>query len=236
MKHVHALLTERIAGPPGFGYALRSFRFLTLFGAACVVEDKYPALTRCWNDLQGLFGKDAAFRDGIFIPSWVFMDFPCGPGGRTVLDLFEAFLAESEQLERFDRFIRAARASRLGLYQEVQRSPQALRLRDVLTQDLVDVHPSIERGEPGEVLLLRPLALEGEAYGWGDAKAFPARARDEIVEMVLRKLHFFPSPEDPRREYETFMKLAGPYWMSCVARDPDLPILEPDHYRTYFDD
>ena len=29
------------------------------------------------------------------------------------------------------------------------------------------------------------------------------------------------------------MKLAGPYWMSCVTKDEDVPILDPDHYLTY---
>jgi len=31
------------------------------------------------------------------------------------------------------------------------------------------------------------------------------------------------------------MKLAGPYWMSCVVKDDSLPILDPDHYLTYPD-
>jgi hypothetical protein len=26
------------------------------------------------------------------------------------------------------------------------------------------------------------------------------------------------------------MKLAGPYWMSCVTKNDALPILAPDHY------
>jgi hypothetical protein len=29
------------------------------------------------------------------------------------------------------------------------------------------------------------------------------------------------------------MKLAGPYWMSCVTKNDALPILAPDHYLTY---
>ena len=37
-------------------------------------------------------------------------------------------------------------------------------------------------------------------------------------------------------QYETFMRLAGPYWMSCVCSDQDAPVLAPDHHhRTYLD-
>lgn len=29
------------------------------------------------------------------------------------------------------------------------------------------------------------------------------------------------------------MKLAGPYWMSCVTSNDAIRILAPDHYLTY---
>jgi hypothetical protein len=29
------------------------------------------------------------------------------------------------------------------------------------------------------------------------------------------------------------MKLAGPYWMSCVTKNDEIPILEPDQYLSY---
>jgi hypothetical protein len=29
------------------------------------------------------------------------------------------------------------------------------------------------------------------------------------------------------------MRLAGPYWMSIVAKNDNLPILNPDHYLSY---
>ena len=34
-------------------------------------------------------------------------------------------------------------------------------------------------------------------------------------------------------QYGKFMKLAGPYWMSCVTKNDAIPILAPDHYLTY---
>lgn len=46
---------------------------------------------------------------------------------------------------------------------------------------------------------------------------------------------FYVSDEDAPlvAQYESFMKLAGPYWMSCVTTNDEAPILPPDHYRTY---
>ena len=236
MKNVHALLTAKFDGPPVLGYAIRSFHFLEMFGAACIVQNKYAALNRCHQELERLFGKDPAFAEGLFVPSWVLMDFPCEPGGATVLDHFEQFLAGSGQLEPFRTFIDAARASRLGLYQSVLRSQEVARFRELFTQRVVDAHPSLEPGEPGEMVLGRLMELDGQIYFWGDVKAFPAGARAAIEEMVLDRLADTGLLEaDPSAQYEAFMKLGGPYWMSVVASDDRLPILPPDHYRTYQD-
>lgn len=57
-KRVHEFLTEPIPGPRGIASHIRAFRYLLFFGIACVVEDKYPALTRCWKDLEKLFIVD----------------------------------------------------------------------------------------------------------------------------------------------------------------------------------
>ncbi len=95
-KKAHGFLTERFDGPPGIGEYMRAYRFLLLLGIACVVEDRYPPLTRCWKDLEKLFMGDPAFADGIVVPSWILMDFPFGPKGETALDYFENFLAEAD--------------------------------------------------------------------------------------------------------------------------------------------
>lgn len=114
------------------------------------------------------------------------------------------------------------------------RSQEVARFRELFTQRVVDAHPSLEAGEPGEIILGRFFELNGQLYFWGDVKAFPAAARDAIEGMVLDKLlNAGLLDHDPSAHYETFMKLAGPYWMSVVASDDRLPILEPDHYRTY---
>jgi hypothetical protein len=67
---------------------------------------------------------------------------------------------------------------------------------------------------------------------FGNPKCFPRDRRRPIEEMALDTMCFF-EPAPVPAAYETFMKLAGPYWMSCVTSDQDAPILDPDHYRTY---
>jgi hypothetical protein len=52
--------------------------------------------------------------------------------------------------------------------------------------------------------------------------------------MVLDKIMMYADPLDaPAVQYAKFMKVAGPYWMSCVTKNEALPILAPDHYLTY---
>jgi hypothetical protein len=70
-------------------------------------------------------------------------------------------------------------------------------------------------------------------FFFGNPKGFPRDRKEQIEDMVLDKLFTFGDPSDPGGQYEAFMKLAGPYWMSCVCSDPDAPILDPDHYKTY---
>jgi hypothetical protein len=68
---------------------------------------------------------------------------------------------------------------------------------------------------------------------FGDPKGFPKETRSSVENMVANKLCYFDDEETPIAQYETFMKLAGPYWMSCVAENDELPILDPDHNLTY---
>jgi hypothetical protein len=234
IKEAHALLTETFPGPPIVGYAIRSFRFCEMFAIASIVENKLPALTRCWKDLERLFMRDAAFREGYFVPSWILFDFPCDADRRTALDHFDGFLEGCGRREQFGAFLRAMRGTRLGLYQEIMRTGSTARYRELFTERVIDVFPSIERGGPGEIVLGRVVELEGQLYFWGDVKAFPAEARASIEDMVAGKLFYFADEAStPVGLYQAFMKLAGPYWMSVVASNDKLPILDPDHCLTY---
>ena len=234
-KEVHALLNERIAGPEGIAYYIHGFRYLLLFGIVCIAEDKYPPLTRCWMDLEKLFMRDPAFEDGIFVESWILMDFPFGPERQTALDYFEEFLKGVEVRPQFQRFIDEARRSRLGLHQDVMRTKKVAKFRELFTGRVISAFPSVEEYDKGEILLTRTMAYGDQVFMFGDPKGFPNEMKTHVENMVRNKLFYFKDEATPIAQYEAFMKLAGPYWMSCVATDEDVPILDPDHYRTYLD-
>lgn len=232
-KQAHAFLTEDFDGPPELARYVRAFRFLLFFGIACVAEDKYPPLTRCWKDLERRFARDPAFDDGIFVQSWVLMDFPFGPAGQTTLDYFEEFLRGTDAGAEMRPFIESARKSRLGLHQDVMRTKNVAKFRELLSGKVIEAFPSVEEYGRGEILLVRAMTCGGQVYFFGDPKGFPAEKKEVIEDMILDKLFYVSDLEDPIAQYETFMKLAGPYWMSCVCSDQDAPVLPPDHYRTY---
>lgn len=74
----------------------------------------------------------------------------------------------------------------------------------------------------------------GEVFFFGDPKGFPSESKEAIEDMVSAK-RFYVDDKPTVGAYEKFMKMAGPYWMSCVTKDDNLPILDPDHYLTYLD-
>lgn len=70
----------------------------------------------------------------------------------------------------------------------------------------------------------------------GEVRAFPRERYASIAEVVENKLFYFESKASTLVALcEVFMKLAGPYWMSVAACNDRLPILDPDHYETYWD-
>jgi len=235
VKAAHAFLTERIEGPPGFAEYLRAYRLLLFFGIACVAENTYPALARCWKELEKLFMSDPAFEDGVFVQSWVLMDFPFGPERQTALDYFEELLKGTEAGLGVQRFIDEARKSRLGLYQDAGRTKTVANFRELFSGRRIATFPQVDAYSKGEILLTRALRHGEQVFFWGDPKGFPKEMQRPIENLVRDRLVYFLEEETPAAPYEAFMKLAGPYWMSCVTKNEAIPILEPDHYRTYLD-
>jgi hypothetical protein len=235
VKAAHAFLSEKVEGPPGFAEYMQAYRFLLFFGIACVAENKYPALTRCWKDLERLFMSDPAFEDGVFVQSWALMDFPFGPERQTALDYFEELLEGTEAGPGVQRFIDEARKSRLGLYQDAGRTKTAAKFRELISGRTISAFPSVDVYDKGEILLTRAIRCGDQVFLWGDPKGFPKEMKSQIENMVRGKLFYFDDEERSEAQFEAFMKLAGPYWMSCVTKNEAIPILDPDHYRTYLD-
>lgn len=235
-KQAHEFLTEPIPGPPGIVSYIRGFRYLLFFGIACVVENKYPPLTWCWRDLDKLFMADPAFDDAMFVQAWILMDFPFGPQHQIAVDYFEEFLRDIEFGPRFQEFIDEARRSRLGLHQDVMGTKKVAKFRELFTGRVIEAFPSVEQYGKGEILLVRTMTAGNQVYLFGNPKGFPKEAKAQIEDMIIGKLFYFEDNNAPIAQYEEFMKLAGPYWMSCVTQNDATPILEPDHYQTYLDE
>ena len=235
-KRVHEFLTEPAPGPAGIAAHIRAFRYLLFFGIACVVENKYPPLTRCWKDLDKLFMADRAFDDSMFVQAWILMDFPFGPQRQTAIDYFEEFLKDTEFGIQLQEFVYEARRSRLGLHQDVMRTKKVAKFRELVTGRVIEAFPSVEEYGKGEILLVRTMTAGNQIYFFGNPKGFPKEAKAQVEDMVIGKLFYFEDYDTPIQQYEAFMKLGGPYWMSCVTQNDAVPILEPDHYQTYLDD
>ena len=181
--------------------------------------------------------KEPVFDDDIFIQSWILMDFPFGPEGQTALDYFQEFLKGTGVGPDLQPFIDEARRSRLGLHQDVLRTKQVAKFRELITGRVSSAFPSLEAYGRGEILLTRTMAYQDQVFIWGNPKGFPKEVKGQIEEMVRDKLFFFfDETKSEIEQYETFMKLAGPYWMSCVTKSDDVPILEPDQYLSYLSD
>jgi hypothetical protein len=233
LEKMSAYLTEPIPGPPSVVYYIRGFRELLLFASLWIAEDKYPPLTRCWKELEPLFMTDPLFDDEMFVQAWVLFDFPFGPKGETVLDYFHAeMVAGREGGERLRPFVEGARKSRLGLWQDTGRTEKVSRFRELFTGKTVAALRSVDEYGQGEIFLVRMIEHEGEVFLFGDPKGFPRETKDQLQGMVAGKMLYFPGKNDVER-YTTMMKLAGPYWMSCVTKNEDVDILDPDHHLTY---
>jgi len=142
-KQAHEFLTEPIPGPPGIVSYIRGFRYLLFFGIACIVENKYPPLTLCWKDLDRFCMSDRTFDDTMFVQPWILMDFPFGPQQQTAVDYFEEFLKGTEFGPQFQEFIDEARRGRLGLHQDVMRTKQVAKFRDLFTGYVIEAFPSV---------------------------------------------------------------------------------------------
>jgi len=104
--------------------------------------------------------------------------------------------------------------------------------RELFTGRAISTVRSVEEYGRGEILLVRTIEYQGEVFLFGNPKGWPKETKKQLQSMVTNKLFYFTGATEVEM-YTTFMKLAGPYWMSCVTKDEAVPILDPDHYQTY---
>jgi hypothetical protein len=88
--------------------------------------------------------------------------------------------------------------------------------------------------EPGEIFLTRIISYMGDNFAIHDPMNYPSKHKKHIEDMVRNKMDFIQLTKNEVSDYQAFMKLAGPYWMSCThaTAKSDL-ILDPDEYTFY---
>lgn len=229
----HINTHDMASAPPNIQRAYRAFRFLYFFALILIDEGRFPSLNRCWDDLRTRYSKLPIFDDAVFIESWIFMDFPITPDGRTVLEEFADFCASNpDAMTEFSPFIEAGRSSRLGLYQERVSTARTTKYKELFTDRVISTVQSVPDYVPGEVFLGRIFEFGGDRFLLGDPKNWPPSYERSLFDMVYDRL---PGEANSTTEarYVKFMKLAGPYWMSCVCGNEDDEILRPDHWKSY---
>lgn len=242
-----SFINEPVPGPPGWQRLIRGFRGLTTFAMMNIQMGKYPSLTRCWNDLSGTFLADGegdgdnTYAHRLIVEAWVFCDFPVQETGKCLLGMFRDFLGECGALPEFQSFIDAMDGTRLGLHQEVGRTAGVIRFRELISGQTTEVFRSVSEFGKGEIFLCRIVLFEGVNYIFGDPKCWPKQYKTSVENMVLDKMYLYPkigqtagTVLDLKDQFAVFMKIAGPYWMSCVSDDAEIPILTPDHVFLYY--
>ena len=124
------------------------------------------------------------------------------------------------------------RGSRFGLYQEILSSKKTTKFRELITGKTINTLRSIDHYEKGEIFLTRLVEYKGNIFQFGDPKCWPSNYKFQLENNIKNKLEFCEG-KSIKEKYDNFMRIAGPYWMSCVTTNTSFPILEPDHYKDY---
>ena len=241
-KQYYELISQQIEGPIGFQHFYRLSYHLLFYTLCRLQEEKFPALNRAWEELSGLF-LTQDFDDNLFLYHWLWCDFPIKENQNIVLvDTFTELLLTSESFSEEDSkdlvdFHQCLKASRLGLYQANLSTDTITTFRELFTNRIHYTVRSIEDYDPMDIFLTRLVSYWGDTFQIQHPRCFGGEFKNKIMEMVRQKLHILRPPIPSITEsksYEVFMKLAGPYWLSCTHGYKDIPILPPNHFATYY--
>lgn len=226
------------AAPRGHRIFYELMHYLLYYGLCCINDNKFPALTKCWNKLTPLF-LTKKFDCDWFVFCWMFCDFPLDLRTKKVLlDDFTDFFLSSGNLsdhfrEHLPHFHSIMKASRLGLYQEILSSSKTTKFKELFTNTVISTVRGVPYYESGEIFVTRVVSYLGDNFSIHDSKAYPKEYKNHLEMMVKNKLFMISETGNDTEDYLRFMKLAGPYWMSCTHPDQESPILSPDEYKFY---
>ena len=230
---------DNIGGPKGFRIFYQHLHYLLFYAMACIQENRYPSINKCWDKLSYLFLTDAYDCEWL-VYCWIFCDFPITEKSNYVLlDSFSSFFLGNNETpdpmkESIQQFCSVMKSSRLGLYQETLSTSKVTKYRELFTNRALSTVRSVPYYESGEIFLTRLVSFLGDTFTIHDSRSFPPEYRNTLENMVKNKLFYIAETDNEIDDYERFMKLAGPYWMSCTHSDSSIPILQPDEYKTFY--
>ncbi len=237
-KHFYNVLNREVRGPVGFQRFHKLLLLLLMYGIACVEDKKFPALNNCWNSLSPLF-LTPEYDSEWFVHCWIFCDFPLDPKtDKVLLDYFvEDSLGQSdlnrETRQDLIQFQAIMKSSRLGLYQGILSTSKVTKYKELFTNRVISTVRSCPEYESGEIFVARIIYYLGDSFTIHDSRSYPPEYKTMLEDMVENKLFFISETKNLSDDYERFMKLAGPYWMSCT-HPGDVQILDPDEYLRYY--
>lgn len=241
-KKFHGLIesiAKNTSGPPGYRIFYQFMHHLLFYGICCIEENKFPALSKCWSELSPLF-LTPEYDCEWLVFCWMFCDFPLDlKKDEVLIDYFATFLLGQDDLpinyiEHFRHFHSIMKSSRLGLHQEILSTSKVTKYRELFTKNVISTVRSVPYYNSGEIFLTRIVSYLGDSFAIHDSKSYPPRFKDMVEDMVRNKMESISTENNETENYERFMKLAGPYWMSCTHGDESVQILLPDEYKNYY--
>ena len=226
LKKLEKVFTAESDAPQPFKRVLDNWNKFKILAICYVVNEEYPALTKAWKHLHKEL-SEGAFDEAI-IDAWCFLNFPCHEG-----QTFAQIYAQKEDSpEPLKSFAKELSETRLGLYEVVLISGDFLRVRELVTERVYEVHNTVDIPEAGEISLARLVPVGDKYMILGDPSGFPGAFKSRLEDMLESKMFMYYDEEDS--PYERHMTLSGPYWMSVVGETASGDIFDPDYYERFY--
>ncbi len=225
------VITEDLPGPSYFVEAIRNWRHFFIMSICSIEENEFPPLNQCWNELNERYNE--VFSDEVFMAACILADFRFG---KENLSLAERM--KSGQPQPLLDFAVQIAHSRLGIYEIIGVEGEFVTLKEFFTDKIISAFHMLEEPEIGQVCLARILSAGDHSFFFGDSHCWPSENHSHIFNMIIDKISFYclDTPYDNPQsilpaQYERFMKMSGPYWMSIVGEtDYFADVLMPDFY------
>jgi hypothetical protein len=242
LLRLNELITEDLPGPSYFVEAIRNWRQFFFLSISSIEENEFPPLTKCWNELYERYKE--SFSDECFVAGCILADFQFGNENLSFAERIQDQKILADGLQPVMDFAAQIAHSRLGVYQIVEVKGEFLTLKEFFTDNVISVFQTLEEPEKGQVCLARVLCNGDHSFLFGDSHCWPSENHSHIFNMLIDKIAFYclETPYKNRQsilpsQYERFMKMSGPYWMSIVGEtDYFADVLMPDFYEDINED